>query len=110
MLAGMSLTWLVFFSIAAGNHAWMVLIPLTVLVIAALWIVPLSVITADGIRLVFQRGFVAWSDVEWVLDPRPGDEQARLQLADGHTVTLPGVAPTAVPALRRLWAAHRVRH
>ena len=107
MLIGMALAWLVMFSIAGGTSAWMVVVPLSVLIIGALWVVPLTVITAEGIRLVFKRVLVPWSDVQWVLDPRAGDEEARLQLADDHILTLPGVSPRAVPALRVLWSRHR---
>ncbi len=107
MLTGMTLAWLVMFSIAGGNLVWVALIPVTVAVLGALWLVPLTVITTEGIRLVFKRVVVSWSDVEWVLDPRPGDEEARLQLTDGHVLTVPGVPPRAVPALRVLWSRYR---
>ncbi len=107
MLVGMTLAWLFLFSIAAGNAVWIALIPVTIVVLGALWLVPLTVITTDGIRLVFKRVVVPWSDVEWVLDPRAGDEEARLQLTDGHILTVPGVPPRAVPALRVLWSRHR---
>lgn len=86
---------------------WVALVPVTVLVIGALWLVPLAVTTSSGIRLVFKRVFVAWSDVEWVLDPRVGDEEARVQLTDGHVLTVAGVSPRNVPALRVLWSRHR---
>lgn len=107
VLAGMTLAWLFMFSIAGGNSGWIALIPVTVVVIGALWLVPLTVVTTGGVRLVFKRVVVPWSDVEWVLDPRAGDEEARLQLTDGHVLTVPGVSPRAVPALRVLWSRHR---
>lgn len=107
MLIGMWLAWLVMFSIAGGSAAWIAVIPLTVLIMGALWVVPLTIVTTEGIRLVFQRIVVPWSQVQWVLDPRLGDQEARVQLSDDHTLTLPGVSPRSVPALRVLWSQHR---
>lgn len=104
MLAGMTLAWFIFFSLASGNSAWMVLIPVAVAVIAPLWLVPLSVIGADGIQLVLKRRWIPWSQVDSVSDPRPGDEEVRLILIDAHSVILPGVTPHAAPALRAFLA------
>ncbi len=107
MLTGMTLAWLFMFSIAAGSLLWVALIPVTVLVIGTLWLVPLTVVTAEGIRLVFKRIFLPWSDVDWILDPRAGDEEARVQLTDGQVLAIAGVSPRDVPALRVLWSRHR---
>lgn len=106
MLIGMTLAWLIMFALASGSAAWMVLLPITVVVIAPLWLVPLSVITPDGIQLVLKRRWIPWADVDSVCEPRPGDEEVRLILIDAHSVLLPGVPPRAVPALRA-YLAHR---
>lgn len=103
-LTGMPLLSLIAFSILGGDGLWVVLVPLTLLIFGALWLIPLSVITSDGIRIVLRATFVPWSEVARVLDPRPGDEQARIELTDGHILRLPGVSPAAVPALRALRA------
>jgi hypothetical protein len=103
-LTGMPLLSLITFSILGGDGAWVVLVPLTLLIFGALWLIPLSVITSDGIRIVLRGTFVPWSEVAQVLDPRPGDEQARMELTDGRILRLPGVSPAAVPALRALRA------
>ncbi|WP_127782248.1 hypothetical protein [Rhodococcus sp. X156] len=109
MLFGMTMAWLVMFTIASHSIAWVVLVPLAALGIAAIWLVPLTVVTPDGLRLVMRRIFVPWWEVRWVLDPRPGDEQARIELRDGSVFSLPGVPPQAVPGLRITWAQNRVR-
>lgn len=107
MLTGMTLAWFFFFSFAAGNTVWIALIPVTVAVIGPLWLVPLSVVSTEGIRLVLKRIWIPWSEVDSICDPRPGDEEVRLILIDAHSLTVPGVAPRAVPSLRALLAHHR---
>jgi hypothetical protein len=95
----------IFFAVLGGSDAWIVLAPLAVVIAAALWAVPLSVVSTGGIRLVLQRETVAWPAVAAVLDPRAGDEEVRVELVDGRVIAVPGVPPRAVPALRRLHAA-----
>jgi len=101
-LAGLPLASLIAFSVLEGTPAWLVLLPLTVLIIGAVWLVPLAIVTTEGIELVLRGRVVAWSDVAAVLDPRPGDQQVRVELTDGHILTVSGVAPAAAPALRAL--------
>jgi hypothetical protein len=106
-LAGLPLLAGIFFAVLGGSDAWIVLVPLAVVIVAGIWLVPLSVVSAGGIRLVLGREVVAWSDVAVVLDPRAGDEEVRIELADGRITAVPGVPPRAVPALRNLHAANR---
>jgi hypothetical protein len=97
----------IYFAVLLGSDAWVVLAPIAVVIAAALWLVPLSVVSTDGVRLVLGRETVAWRDIAAVLDPRTGDEEARVELAGGRVLALPGVPPEAVPDLRRLWNAAR---
>jgi hypothetical protein len=106
-LAGIPLLCGIFFAILGGSSAWIVLAVLTVVIVAAIWSVPLTVVSSRGIRFVLQRELVAWSDVASVLDPRTGDEEVRIAMADGRVRAVPGVPPGTVPALRRLLSAHR---
>jgi hypothetical protein len=103
----MSMVFLIGASILDGTLEWVVLTPLTIAAVAALWLVPLTVVTAEGVRLVLRREFVAWTEVAQVLPPRPGDEEVRLELVDGRALGLPGVPPQAAPALSQVWAAAR---
>ena len=105
-LTGIPLLCGIYFAVLGGSDAWVVLAVLAVVIAAAIWSVPLSVVSPQGVRLVLARETVAWSDVAAVLDPRTGDEEARIELVGGHVMALPGVPPRAVPALRRL---HDVR-
>ena len=106
-LAGLPLLAGIFFAVLGGSDAWVVLAPLAVVIVAVLWLVPLSVVSTGGIRLVLQREVVAWSDIAAVLDPRAGDEELRIELVDGRIIAVPGVPPRAVPAFRSLHAANR---
>ncbi len=106
-LAGIPLLSGIFFAVLGGSDAWIVLAGLAVVITLVLWLVPLSVVSSGGIRLVLQREVVAWADVASVLDPRVGDEEVRIELVDGHVLAVPGVPPRAVPALRRLHGATR---
>lgn len=106
-LAGVPLLCGIFFSVLGGSSAWIVLSVLTVVITAILWLVPLSVVSSEGIRLVLGRETVAWSEVASVLDPRVGDEEVRIELVSGRIRAVPGVPPHAVPALRRLLRANR---
>jgi hypothetical protein len=101
-LAGLPLLAGIFFAVLGGSDAWIVLAPLALVIAAVIWLVPLSVVSTAGIRLVLQRQVVAWSDVAAVLDPRAGDEEVRVELVDGRITAVPGVPPRAAPALRRL--------
>jgi hypothetical protein len=104
-LAGLPLLAGIFFAVLGGSDAWIVLAPLALVIAALIWSVPLSVVSASGIRLVLQRQVVAWPRVAAILDPRAGDEEVRMELVDGRVIAVPGVPPSAVPALRRLHAA-----
>ncbi|MDT7711124.1 MAG: hypothetical protein QOG20_6731 [Pseudonocardiales bacterium] len=97
----------IYFSILGGTTAWVVLVPLAVVIAAVLWLVPLSVVTTEGIRLVLERRVVPWWYIASVLEPRPGDEEVRLELRDGRILRVPGVPPRTVPELRALHAANR---
>jgi hypothetical protein len=97
----------IYFSILGGTTAWVVLVPLAVVIAAVLWLVPLSVVTTEGIRLVLERRVVPWWYIASVLEPRPGDEEVRLELRDGRILRVPGVPPRTVPGLRALHAANR---
>lgn len=100
LLAGMPLLFGIYVSILDGTSGWLLLAPLTVVIIGALWLIPLAVVSAEGVRMVLRGTTVPWSGVAAVLDPRPGDEVVRLELTDGRVVRVPGVPPAAVPALR----------
>lgn len=107
-LAGVPVLSAVYFSVLGGTPAWVVLVPVLILVVAAIWAVPLAVVGTDGIRLVLTSRTVAWSDVASVLEPRPGDETVRLELTGGRVLRVPGVPPRAAPSLRaQLLAARR---
>ncbi len=99
-----------YFAVLGGSAAWVVLVVLAVVIAVAIWLVPLSVVSAEGVRLVLGRERVAWPDVAAVLDPRTGDEEARVELVGGRVLALPGVPPGAVPALRRLQTAGHPGH
>ena len=106
VLAGTPVLSAVYFSVLGGTGAWIVLVPLVVVVVTAIWAVPLAVVGTDGVRFVMGRRFVRWTDVAAVIEPRPGDESVRLELTDGRLLRLPGVPPRAAPALRALHEAH----
>ena len=97
----------IFFSVLGGTRAWVVLVPLLVVVVVVVWAVPLAVVDAGGVRLVMGRRAVRWADVASVLAPEPGDESVRLELTDGRVLRVPGVPPDAGPALRAVHRAHR---
>lgn len=107
MLVAIPLLSGIYVSVLGGTSAWIALVPLTAVVIVALWLVPLSTVSAEGIRLVLRAEVVPWSRVASVLDPRPGDEQVRLELTNGRILSVPGAPPSAVPTLRRLRSEKR---
>ena len=96
-----------YFSILGGTSAWLVLVPLAAVVVGVLWLVPQSVVSESGIRWVLRRESVPWSGIARVLDPRPGDEEARVELADGRVRAVSGVPPRHVPDLRALHGSRR---
>jgi hypothetical protein len=106
-LAGLPLLCAIFFAVLGGSDAWIVLVPLGVVIVAVIWSVPLSVVSTGGIRLVLRREVVAWPDVAAVLDPRTGDEEVRIELVDGRVRAVPGVPPRITAALRSLHNANR---
>lgn len=106
-LGGLPLLFAAYFSVLEGTDAWVVVMPLLMVVVVAIWAVPLAVVGNDGIRLVLQRRSVAWADVAAVLEPRAGDETVRLALTDGQILPVPGVPPQAALALRVVHTARR---
>jgi hypothetical protein len=107
LLAGTPLLSGIYLSIVAGTSGWIVLVPLTVVVVGILWLVPQSIVSAEGIRFVLRGDVVPWSQVTAILEPRTGDEEVRMELVNGRVVTAPGVPPGTAPALRRLHSAQR---
>lgn len=107
MLAGVPLLSGIYFSILGGTSAWVILVPLTTVIVGILWLVPLSIVSADGIRFVLRREVIPWSQVASIPEPRPGDEEVRLELVNGRIVRVPGVPPSTAPALRELHTANR---
>lgn len=107
MLASLPLLCGVFFSVLGGTGAWVVLLPLAVVIVAVVWLVPLSVVGAKGIRLVLRGQLVWWADIESVLDPRPGDEEVRVEMDGGRVLRLPGIPPRSASAIRALHNTHR---
>jgi hypothetical protein len=106
-LAGLPVLWGIYFSVLGGTQAWVVLVPLLVVVVAVIWAVPLAVVGGEGVRLLPTGRFVPWSEVASVLEPGPGDESVRLELAGGRVLRVPGVPPGAAPVLRSVHAARR---
>lgn len=107
MLAGVPLLSGIYFSILGGTSAWIVLAPLTLVIVGILWLVPQSIVSTHGIRFVLRGDAVPWSRVDSILEPRPGDEEVRMELVDGRIVRVPGVPPDLAPALRELHVAER---
>lgn len=95
------------FSVLSGTRAWLVLVPLTVVVVGLIWLVPQASVGDQGIRLVLRGQLVRWSEIETVLDPAPGDENLRVEVAEGRVIRLDGVPPSAAADVRALHAAHR---
>jgi hypothetical protein len=106
-LAALPLLSGIFFSVLGGTRAWIVLLPLTVLVVGLIWLVPQAVVGDAGVRLVLRGRLVRWSDIETVLDPGPGDEDLRVEVAGRRVLRLDGVPPSAAADIRALHAAHR---
>lgn len=90
----------VYFSVLGGTGAWVVLVPLTAVVVAATWLVPQAVVGERGVRLVLRRRFVRWPEIETVLDPEPGDEDLRVTVRGGGVLRLDGVPPRAAGEIR----------
>ncbi len=107
MLAGVPLLSGIYFSVLGGTSAWIVLVPLTVVIVGVLWLVPQSIVSEDGIRFVLRGDVVPWSQVASIPEPRAGDEEVRMELVSGRIVRVPGVPPGAAPALREMHAAKR---
>lgn len=107
MLVAIPLLSGIYFSVLGGTSAWIALVPLTVVIVGALWSVPLSIASPEGIRVVLRAEVVPWTLVASVLDPRPGDEEVRMELTNGRILAVPGAPPSAVPTLRRLHAEKR---
>ena len=89
------------------TRAWIVLAPLTIVVVAVIWLVPQAVVGDRGVRLVLRGQLVRWSEIETVLDPGSGDQDLRVEMADGRVLRLDGVPPRASEEVRALHMAHR---
>jgi hypothetical protein len=106
-LAALPLLIGVCFSVLGGTRAWIVLAPLTVVVVAVIWLVPQAVVGDRGVRLVLRGQLVRWPEIETVLDPGSGDQDLRVEMADGRVLRLDGVPPSAAEEVRALHMAHR---
>lgn len=110
MLAGVPLLSGIYFSILGGTSAWIVLVPLTAVIVGIVWLVPQSIVSAEGIRFVLHGEVIPWSQVASIRDPRPGDEEVRMELVNGRIRRVPGVPAGMAPALRELHTATRRPH
>ncbi len=105
-LAALPLLIGVYFSVLGGTRAWIVLAPLTVVVVGLIWLVPQAVVGDRGVRLVLRGRLVRWSEIETVLDPGPGDKDLLVEMAGGRVLRLDGVPPSAAEEVRALHRAH----
>jgi hypothetical protein len=107
MLAGVPLLSGIYFSILGGSSAWILLVPLTAVIVGIVWLVPQSIVSAKGIRLVLHGDVIPWSEVAAIRDPRPGDEEVRMDMVNGRIRRVPGVPAGMAPALREPHTATR---
>jgi len=68
------------------------------------------VVDQSGIRRPWRRrSFVAWTEVETVAVPQPGCYPVRLNMVDGSTVALNGIAASESAAVAAIGAKSLVR-
>ena len=62
-----------------------------VTLLCAVWLVPQTIISTAGVRLLWRRRFVAWDQIERIYPAGPGDPNILVGLRSGKAQSLPGV-------------------
>ncbi len=83
------------------NHQWqsLVLCLPWVAFLTAVWLIPQTVISPTGIRLVWRCKFISWTDVVRIYQAGPGDPNIVLGLRSGKALSLPGVKQDRLPGI-----------
>ncbi len=67
--------------------------------LAAFWLVPQTIVSTTGIRLVWRFRFIPWSDVARIYGSGPGDPNLLIGLANGKRLSVPGLPPDRLPGI-----------
>lgn len=67
--------------------------------LAAVWLVPQTIVSIAGVRLVWRRRFVPWEEVERIYAAGPGDPNILVGLRAGRALSLPGVKHDRLPGI-----------
>ena len=67
--------------------------------LAASWLIPRTVVSVQGIRLVWQFRFIPWSQVARLYWSKPGERDLLIGLTDGTRVKLPGLPGDRLPGV-----------
>lgn len=67
--------------------------------LALVWIIPRSVVSVRGIRLVWRFRFVPWTDVARLYWSGPSERDLMIGLADGTRLTVSGLPRDRLPGV-----------
>jgi len=78
--------------------------------LAAVWLVPQTIISTAGVRLIWRRRFVPWNEIERIYPAGPGDPNILVGLRGGKALSLPGVKQNRLPGILILARMHGPGH
>ncbi len=85
----------------------LLLLVMSVVLMAAAWWVPQTIVSTAGVRLVWRGRFIPWTDVDRVYQAGPGDPNVLVGLRGGKRLSLPGVNRDRLPGILILASRQR---
>jgi len=67
--------------------------------LTAVWLIPQTIVSTTGLRLVWRFRFIPWSQVARVYGSGPGDPDLRIGLVDGKQLSVPGLPSNQVAGI-----------
>lgn len=67
--------------------------------LTAVWLIPQTIVSTTGLRLVWRFRFFPWSQVARVYGSGPGDPDLRIGLVDGEQLSVPGLPSDRVAGI-----------
>ncbi|MET3806228.1 hypothetical protein ABIB25_003238 [Nakamurella sp. UYEF19] len=69
------------------------------LILALVLVIPTTIVSTAGIRLVWRRRFIPWTDIDRVYQAGPGDPNVLVGIRGGKPLSIPGVKHDKLPGI-----------
>lgn len=98
----LGLTWLYLHvdrMVMVFQWADMLMLAMWFLILTLVLTIPTTIVSTAGIRLVWRRRFIPWTDIDRVYQAGPGDPNVLVGIRGGKPLSIPGVKHDKLPGI-----------